>query len=156
MFNINKVILGGVACNTPTLRQNGSGTSVTNFTLKTIETWKDRETKEIKRYSKYHKIVAWGKQAERIVKFVKKDVIVLVDGCINYHRQSKDDHDKNIAEIKVSNVEYKGTLRRKNQNDNKQSSVPFEGKSKDVKLPITAKVKDEPIVLMENNENVAS
>jgi len=116
MLNYNKVILCGVVCNTPTLRHNGNGTSVTNFTLKTIERWKDRRTGDLKKYSKYHKIVVWGKNAEHTVKFVKKNVIVLVEGCLNYHKYPKMGEQKNIAEIKASNVEYRGVLKSKTTN----------------------------------------
>lgn len=117
MLNFNKVILCGVVCNTPTLRHNGNGTSVTNFTLKTIERWKDKRTKEIKKYSKYHKIVVWGRDAEHAVKFVKKNVIVLIEGCINYHKYPKmGGEQKNIAEIKASSIEYRGVLRKRKNN----------------------------------------
>ena len=112
MLNFNKVILCGVVCNTPTLRQNGNGTNVTNFTLKTIERWKDKSSGEYKKYSKYHKIVVWGKDAEKTVKFVKKNVIVLVEGCLNYHKYMKDGEERNIAEIKASIVEFRGNLKR--------------------------------------------
>jgi len=116
MLNYNKVILCGVVCNTPTLRHNGTGTSVTNFTLKTIERWKDKKTGNIKKHSKYHKIVVWGLNAEQTVKFVKKNVIVLVEGCLNYHKYPKNGDQKNIAEIKASNVEYRGVLKIKRSN----------------------------------------
>lgn len=123
MLNFNKVILCGVVCNTPDLRQNGNGTNVTNFTLKTIERWKDRNSGELKKYSKYHKIVVWGKDAEKTVKFVKKNVIVLVEGCLNYHRYTKDGEERNIAEIKASTVEFRGVLKRNFLN--RKPSVPF-------------------------------
>jgi single-strand DNA-binding protein len=119
MLNFNKVILCGVVCNTPTLRQNGNGTHVTNFTLKTIEKWKDRTSGEWKKYSKYHKIVVWGKDAERTVKFVRKNVIILVEGCLNYHKYEKDGEEKNIAEIKASVVEFRGVLRKNDPKDYK-------------------------------------
>jgi single-strand DNA-binding protein len=123
MLNFNKVILCGVVCNTPSLRQNGNGTNVTNFTLKTIERWKDKTSNEWKKYSKYHKIVVWGKDAERIVKFVKKNVIVLVEGCLNYHKYEKDGEWRNIAEIKASSVEFRGILR-KSEYKPKNQDVP--------------------------------
>lgn len=113
MLNYNKVILCGVVCNTPDLRKNGNGTSVTNFTLKTIEKWKNRKTGDIKTYSKYHKIVVWGKDAENAVKFVKKNVIVLIEGCLNYHKYVKDGQEKNIAEIKASNIEFRGAIKQR-------------------------------------------
>jgi len=116
MLNYNKCILCGVVCNTPSLRHNESGTSVTNFTLKTIEKWRDRKSGEFKKYSKYHKIVVWGKNAEKAVKFVRKDVIVLVEGCLNYHKYPKNGNDKNIAEIKAESIEYRGKLRKRDDN----------------------------------------
>ena len=107
MFSYNKVILGGVVCNTPTLRKNESGTSVTNFTLKTTESWKDRNTGVIKRYSKYHRIVAWGKTAEKVIRIAKKDIIVMVEGKLNYH---KNGNNRSTAEVKAYVIEYKGRL----------------------------------------------
>lgn len=130
MLNYNKVILCGVVCNTPELRQNGSGTSVTNFTLKTIEKWKNRKTGELKTYSKYHKIVVWGRDAENAVKFVKKNTIILVEGCLNYHKHIKDGQEKNIAEIKASTIEYRGVLR-KRTNFKKDEDNQFRNRSKD-------------------------
>jgi single-strand DNA-binding protein len=129
MLNFNKVILCGVVCNTPALRQNGNGTNVTNFTLKTIEKWKDRGSGELKKYSKYHKIVVWGKDAEKTVKFVRKNVIVLVEGCLNYHKYEKDGEEKNIAEIKASLVEFRGILKR---NDSKRKPEHREFKKKPI------------------------
>lgn len=123
MLNYNKVILGGVVCNTPTLRQNGGGTSVTNFTLKTVETWRDRNSGELKKYSKYHKIVAWGKTAERAIKIVKKDFIILVEGKLNYH---KNGDKRNIAEIKAYVIEKKGVLRPRPYQQSIDNKTPVE------------------------------
>lgn len=114
MLNFNKVILCGVVCNTPELRQNGSGTSVTNFTLKTIEKWKNKSNGQIKTFSKYHKIVVWGKDAETAIKFIRKNVIALVEGSLNYHKYTnKEGEAKNIAEIKASHIKYQGVIKRK-------------------------------------------
>lgn len=113
MLNYNKVILCGVVCNTPDLRHNGTGTSVTNFTIKTIDRWKNRKTGEMKTFSKYHKIVVWGRDAENAVKFVKKNVIVLVEGCLNYHKYPKNGQEQNIAEIKATSIEYRGVFKRR-------------------------------------------
>lgn len=123
MLYMNKVILAGVVCNTPTLRQNGKGKNVTNFTLKTVEKWKDREG-NLKNFSKYHKIVAWGKEAERVTSFVKKDMIVLVEGCLNYHRSQDGDDSKKIAEVKASDVKYKGFYNYKKNNKNSETVKP--------------------------------
>ena len=119
MLNYNKVILGGVACNTPTLRQNKDGTSVTNFTLKTVESWRDRRTGQIKKYSKYHKIVAWGKTAERAIKVVRKGFILIVEGKLNYHKHEKDGDKRNVAEIKAYVIEKKGKLRQHDENESR-------------------------------------
>lgn len=131
MLNFNKVILCGVVCNTPALRQNGNGTNVTNFTLKTIERWKDKSSGEWKKYSKYHKVVVWGKDAEKIVKFVKKNVIVLVEGCLNYHKYEKDGEWRNVAEIKASTVEFRGILRKPEYREKKPDNYSKEFKKID-------------------------
>ncbi len=139
MFFYNKVILGGVVCNTPTLRQNGGGTSVTNFTLKTVESWRDRNTGQIKKYSKYHKIVAWGKTAERAVKIVRKDTIVVVEGKLNYHKQNGDQEKRNVAEIKAYVIEKKGMLKPR-QTDDKKYVKPIAADNKPTPQQETAEL----------------
>ena len=63
----------------------------------------DAEGKSVK--TQWHQIVAWGKKAELIEKFVKKGQLMAVDGKIIY-RNFTDNNGKNkkITEVQVTNI----------------------------------------------------
>jgi single-strand DNA-binding protein len=119
MRNLNKVILIGNVGNTPELRQTKNNIPVTNFNLATTDYWKDRNTGESKKNTKWHKIVLWGDAAERACNFVKKGMLVLVEGSISYREHTDDAGVKRtIAEIKAEKVRKQSSPRfRQNEDD---------------------------------------
>lgn len=103
--SLNKIILVGNIGSDLALRKTSNNTSVTNFSLSTIDRWKDRNN-EIKTDKKWHRTVCWGKTAETIVENVKNGSLVLVEGSIAYRTYVNKDNIKNnhIAEIKTSSL----------------------------------------------------
>jgi single-strand DNA-binding protein len=63
-MSVNKVILVGRLGRDPETRYTGGGQAVANFSIATDETYKDRNGEKQKR-TEWHKIVVWGKQAEK-------------------------------------------------------------------------------------------
>ncbi len=87
---VNRVILVGRLGRDPETRFTGGGTAVTNFSMATDETFKDRNG-EKQTKTEWHKIVIWGKLGEEVVqKYCKKGQLVYVEGKI----QSRDWQDK--------------------------------------------------------------
>jgi single-strand DNA-binding protein len=102
--NYNKVILVGNVGANPELRQTKNGTNVTNFSISTIDRWKDRNG-EIKKHKKWHRIVCWGKIAENVVKGIKQGMLVLVEGSLSYRSYTnKEGIRGHVTEIKASEV----------------------------------------------------
>lgn len=77
---INKVILIGNLGQDPEVRYMPSGGAVTNITLATSETWKDKQTNEQKEKTEWHRVVFMGKLAEVAGEYLKKGSQVYVEG----------------------------------------------------------------------------
>ncbi|WP_343128159.1 single-stranded DNA-binding protein [Buchnera aphidicola (Takecallis taiwana)] len=79
---INKVILIGNLGKNPEIRYMSNGSAVTNITLATSESWKDKNTNSIKEKTEWHKIVLFGKLAEIANKYLYKGSQVYIEGSL--------------------------------------------------------------------------
>ena len=78
-MSVNKVILVGRLGRDPETRYTSSGQAVCNFTLATDETYKDRSGERQKR-TEWHRIVLWAKLAEISQQYLKKGMMVYLEG----------------------------------------------------------------------------
>ena len=88
---INKVMLVGRLGRDPETRYTSGGQAVANFTLATDETYRDRSGERQKR-TEWHRIVLWGKLAEISQQYLKKGMLVYIEGRIQT-RQWEDKRD---------------------------------------------------------------
>jgi len=103
--SLNKIILVGNIGSELSLRKTSNNTSVTNFSLSTVDKWKDRN-EEIRFQKKWHRTVCWGKTSEVAVNTMKNGDLVLIEGSISYRTYINKEGIKNnhIAEIKTSQL----------------------------------------------------
>lgn len=103
--NLNKIILVGNIATDLELRQTTNNVDVTNFSLNTIDRWKDKDG-VLKTHKKWHRLVAWGKTAEFAVNNITQGMLVLVEGTLSYRTYINKDNVKNnhVAEIKITNI----------------------------------------------------
>jgi single-strand DNA-binding protein len=80
-MSVNKVILVGRLGRDPETRYTSGGQAVCNFTLATDETFKDRSGERQKR-TEWHRIVVWSKLAEISQQYLKKGMMVYIEGRI--------------------------------------------------------------------------
>ncbi len=90
-MSVNKAILVGRLGRDPETRYTSGGQAVANFTLATDETYKDRSGERQKR-TEWHRVVMWGKLAEIAQQYLKKGMLVYVEGRIQT-RQWEDKRD---------------------------------------------------------------
>ena len=90
-MSVNKAILVGRLGRDPETRYTSGGQAVANFTLATDETYKDRSGERQKR-TEWHRVVLWGKLAEIAQQYLKKGMLVYVEGRIQT-RQWEDKRD---------------------------------------------------------------
>ena len=69
---VNKVILVGNLGNDPETRFLPSGGAVTNLSLATSETWKDKQTGQSQERTEWHRVVFFNRLAEIAGEYLKK------------------------------------------------------------------------------------
>jgi single-strand DNA-binding protein len=105
-MGMNKCTLHGHVGKDPELKKTSANKSFCRFSLATTETWKD-QSGEKKSKTEWHQIVAWGKQAESIVKFVKKGQEIIVNGKIEYQTvEDKNDSSKKVTFTSIKLIDF--------------------------------------------------
>ncbi len=99
---INKAILVGNACQDPETRYLPNGNAVTNFTLATNESWKDKQTGQQMERAEFHRIALFGRLAEIAAQYVRKGSQVYIEGKIHTRKwQAQDGSDRYLTEVVV-------------------------------------------------------
>lgn len=97
---INKVILIGNLGGDPETRYLPSGGSVTNFTVATSESWKDKQTGEKEERTEWHRIVFYNRLAEIARDYLRKGSKVYVSGSLRTRKwQDKTGVERTTTEI---------------------------------------------------------
>ena len=119
---INKVILIGNLGQDPEVRYMPSGGAVTNITIATSETWKDKQTNEQKERTEWHRVVFMGKIAEIAGEYLKKGSQIYVEGKLQTRKwQDQNGQERYTTEVLVDS--FNGVLqmlgnRQQNQGGN--------------------------------------
>ena len=106
---LNKAMLIGNVGNDPEIRYlNNEQGKVASFRIATTERYKDRNG-DVKENTEWHQIVAWGKMADIVEKFVKKGSQVYVEGKITTRKWTdKDGNDRFSTEIRAEGIQLLG------------------------------------------------
>lgn len=96
---VNKVILVGNIGQDPETRYLPSGGAVTNVTLATSESWKDKNTGENQERTEWHRIVFYNKLAEIVAEYVKKGSKLYVEGSLRTRSWEQDGVKRYATEI---------------------------------------------------------
>jgi single-strand DNA-binding protein len=101
-FNNNSVLLIGNLGQDVALLTFGSGNKKATFPLATTEAYKNKEGDLVKN-TQWHNVIAWGKQADELVKSVAKGYRIEVQGKIQHRSyEDKDGNTKYVTEIVMS------------------------------------------------------
>ena len=87
---INKVILVGNLGRDPETRYLPSGGAVTNVSLATSRSWKDRDSGEQKEKTEWHRIVFFNRLAEIAGEYLKRGSKVYVEGELRTREWEKE------------------------------------------------------------------
>ena len=99
---INKVILIGNLGADPEVRYMPNGNAVSNVSLATSDSWKDKDTGEARERTEWHKVVFYGKLAEIVGQYLKKGSKVYVEGRLQTRKwQGQDGQDRYTTEVVV-------------------------------------------------------
>ena len=105
---VNKVILVGRLGKDPELRYTQGGQPVASFTVATNERWTTRDGEKQER-TEWHRIVAWGKQAEFCGNYLSKGRQVYLEGRIQTREwEDKEGQKRWTTEIVAQTVQGLG------------------------------------------------
>lgn len=103
---VNKVILIGNLGNDPETKFLPSGGAVTNISLATSESWKDKQTGQMQERTEWHRVVFFNKLAEIAGEYLKKGSKVYVEGSLRTRKwQGQDGQDRYTTEIVASEMQ---------------------------------------------------
>ena len=98
---VNKVILVGNVGGDPETRYMPNGNAVTNITLATSESWKDKQTGQQQERTEWHRVVFFGRLAEIAGEYLRKGSQVYVEGTLRTRKWEKDGVERYTTEIVV-------------------------------------------------------
>ena len=100
----NKVQLIGNLGNTPEVINLESGKKLAKFSIATNESYKNAKGEQIKD-TQWHNVIAWGKTADIIEKYLQKGNEVAVEGkLVNRSYDDKEGNKRYITEIVVNEL----------------------------------------------------
>ncbi len=102
MAGVNKVILVGNLGKDPEVRYTPDGKAVTNITLATSESWKDKNTGQRQEKTEWHRIVFFGGLATVAGEYLRKGSKVYIEGKLQTRKwQDQSGQDRYTTEIVV-------------------------------------------------------
>lgn len=100
----NKVQLIGNLGNAPEVRSTESGKKLARFSVATNESYRNAQGEKITE-TQWHNLVAWGKLAEIVEKYLNKGSEVVIEGkLINRNYTDKEGNKKYVTEVEVSEL----------------------------------------------------
>ena len=103
--SLNKVILIGRLTRDPDMRFAPSGQPVSNFSVATDEAYVGKDGQKVEK-AEFHRVVAWGKQADFVANYLGKGRLVYVEGKIETRKwQDQSGQDRYSTEIKAVTIQ---------------------------------------------------
>mgnify|MGYP006152634661 CR=1 FL=1 len=102
---INKVILVGNLGNDPETRFMPNGNAVTNVSIATSESWKDKQSGQQQERTEWHRIVFFNRLAEIAGEYLKKGSKIYVEGALRTRQWDKEGQKHYSTEIVASEMQ---------------------------------------------------
>ena len=100
---VNKCILIGHLGQDPEIRYMPSGGAVANLTLATSESWRDKQTGEMKERVEWHRVCIFGKLAEIAGEYLRKGSQVYIEGSLQTRKWTdQSGQDRYTTEVVVN------------------------------------------------------
>ncbi|MEJ2310136.1 MAG: single-stranded DNA-binding protein [Gammaproteobacteria bacterium] len=103
---VNKVILIGNLGQDPDVRYMPNGNAVTNISVATSETWKDKNTGQDQEKTEWHRVVMFRRLAEIAGEYLRKGSKVYIEGRLQTRKwQDQSGQDRYTTEIVADNMQ---------------------------------------------------
>lgn len=101
--SLNRVTIIGHLGQDPEVRYLPNGDAVANFNVATSESWTDKNTKEAKERTEWHRIVIFGKLAEISKEYAQKGTLVYIEGQLKTRKWTDSSGiDRYTTEIQIT------------------------------------------------------
>ena len=110
MASVNKVIIVGNLGKDPETRFMPNGEAVTNITVATSESWKDKTSGEKQEKTEWHRVTFYRRLAEIAGEYLKKGSQVYVEGRLETRKWTdKEGNDRYTTEIIANEMKMLGS-----------------------------------------------
>jgi len=120
---INKIILVGRITKDPELRKTSGDIAVVNFSLAVNRTYTDASGE---RKADFINCVVWRKQAENMERFVKKGMLLGIEGRLQQNQYETEQGTRSTYEVLCDSVQF---LESKNASSSSYDDKPTQDKS---------------------------
>ena len=118
MASVNKAIVIGNLGKDPEVRYMPDGGAITNISVATTDTWKDKTSGEKKEATEWHRIVFYRKLAEIAGQYLKKGSQVYIEGSLKTRKWTdKEGVEKYTTEIIADTMQMLGSRQGSGQAD---------------------------------------
>lgn len=112
---INKVIVLGNLGDDPTTRYMPNGNAVTNVSIATSESWKDKQSGQEQERTEWHRVVFFNRLAEIAGEYLRKGSKVYIEGQLRTRKwQDQSGNDRYTTEIVASDMQMLDSRSREN------------------------------------------
>lgn len=103
---VNKVILVGNLGQDPEVRYMPNGDASCTISIATSESWKDKQTGEIRERTEWHRVVAFRRLAEIMGEYLRKGAKVYVEGSLRTRKwQDNNGQERYTTEIMANEMQ---------------------------------------------------
>jgi single-strand DNA-binding protein len=103
---VNKVIIIGNLGADPEVKYLPSGGAVTNISVATSESWKDKDSGQTQERTEWHRIAMFNRLAEIAGEYLRKGSKVYIEGSLRTRKwQDKDGKDRYTTEIMANTMQ---------------------------------------------------
>lgn len=103
---VNKVILVGICGQDPETKFLPSGGAVTNVSIATSETWKDKQSGQQQERTEWHRVVFFNRLAEIVGEYVRKGSKIYIEGRLQTRKwQDQQGNDRYTTEVVASEMQ---------------------------------------------------
>lgn len=142
---INKVIVVGRLGKDPEVRYIPNGGAVANLQVATSETWRDKQTGEMREQTEWHRVVLFGKLAEVAGEYLRKGAQVYIEGQLRTRSWEDNGITRYVTEILVKTtgtMQMLGSAPQQNAQAQPQPQQNGQPQSADATKKSGAKTKD--------------
>ena len=142
---INKVILVGNLGRDPETRYLPSGGAVTNVSLATSRSWKDRDSGEQKEKTEWHRVVFFNRLGEIAGEYLKRGSKVYVEGELRTREWEKEGQKHFTTEIVATEMQMLDSKGQGGNSSSNYNSSSNQQPAPEMSAPMGAAVEDDDI-----------